>query len=239
MGFCQQSFKLKSLKSCSNRHYFHPVAPPKKRHDDDADGRLNLHWLWIFGENKVDDGWGGEGCIEKKSKGGLWNETQHSKIVLDWHGRNPVFLPKKRKQESGIWKSSMILAKNPWCMGLWVARKRSISFRHWLSMSTWQAELGSTEEGAIKKANQRWEVGINEQKSHFPLKHSKKIIMPKYQLGVLDSTLKRIVNESTRRLETAWEPIRSAWLCASGHAWMGMNECTCMHAWNGMEWNGN
>jgi len=51
-------------------------------------------------------------------------------------------------------------------------------------MSTWQAELGSTEEGAIKKANQRREAGINEQKSHFPLKHSKKIIMPKYQFGV-------------------------------------------------------
>lgn len=69
-------------------------------------------------------------------------------------------------------------------------------------MSTWQAELGSTEEGAIKKANQRWEVGINEQKIPFSVETFEKKSHAKVSTWCA-STLKRIVNESTRRLETA------------------------------------
>ena len=70
MGFCQQSFKSSRVADIVIK--LHPLETPKIRHDDDdADGRLNLHWLWIFGENKVDGWMGGEGCIGKKSKGGL------------------------------------------------------------------------------------------------------------------------------------------------------------------------
>ena len=58
---------------------------------------------------KVDDGWGGR-LHRKKSKGGLWNETQHSKIVLDWQGRNLEIIDD--------------FAKNPWCLGLWTRQEK-------------------------------------------------------------------------------------------------------------------
>lgn len=65
-GFLSAEFQAQELKSCWIVIIFIRCTTEKRHDDDDADGRLNLHWLWIFGENKVDDGWGGgEGCIEK------------------------------------------------------------------------------------------------------------------------------------------------------------------------------
>lgn len=154
MGFCQQSFKLKSSRVAESS-LFSSVAPPKNAMMMMPTEDLICTGCGFLAKIKwMMDGGGGR-LYRKKSNGGLWNETQHSKIVFDWQGRNPVFLPKKKK--AGIRNLEIIddFGKKPWCLGLWVARKRSISFRHWLSMSTWQAKLGSTEEGAIKKANQR------------------------------------------------------------------------------------
>ena len=186
----------------------------------------------------------------KKSKGGLWNETQHSKIVLDWQGRNPVFLPKKKK--AGIRNLEIIddFAKNPWCLGLWTRQEKI----HIIPALAVYVHLASRTGFHRRRSDQKSQPKAGSWDQWTKIPFSVETFEKKSHAKVSTwcaSTLKRIVNESTRRLETAWEPNRSeqiwdnryawsAWLCTSGHAWMGMNEC--MHAcmkWKGMEWNGN
>ena len=185
----------------------------------------------------------------KKSKGGLWNETQHSKIVLDWQGRNPVFLPKKkesRNPESGnhrwFCKKPLVFGsvdppgKDPYHSGTgclcppgkqnWVPQKKERSKK-----PTKGGKLGSMNKNPIF----RWNIRKKESCQSINLvcinaqTHRQRI---NSETG--DCMRAKQVRTDMRQWIRMVRMVMYEWTCMNGHEWMH----ACMHAWNGKEWNG-